>query len=121
MKIIIWRKIDGTVFEQCPVISSKNPSQTEDEFLDNLIEKTRKRIPEFNDYTAFKFDKAEFYSKLGPNPNIDKARMSVSGNVTTDPSIKTPEEIRIDKVNNVRTKLKSLGLTDDELDTINIK
>lgn len=118
-KIKVFKSPNGNVSVAVFNLNAMRPGETEEEFIErecrDKIRPTHKPdVLEFNS-TRQEIDTV---IKTSPKGHFERLKVSNSGKLEIDENKKTKKEISDEKKNSVSTKLKTLGLTQDEVDII---
>lgn len=110
-KVVIWQNPDGSVQIQSFIEKAKLPWQTEDEFIEQEIQKNLAQ-PAFKNLPYQICDAAEIDLS-----NKRKLRMK-DGKLHVDDSVVTNEKKNDKKLESIKAELKKIGLSDDAIELV---
>jgi len=118
-KVILWRNPDGTVRATYFIREAIKNDETEDQFIERQVDYLRKSHSDFTDLRTFPSTKEDITDQLQkPKGHWERLRMDPDGTLKIDETIKTKEEVRLEKKQGAIDKLKAIGLSDDEINAM---
>jgi len=114
-KVKVFERPDGHIEVFHFNLRLKNPGESDDDFINRVMSKLKRDRPDYLTYTEHDKDSDDV-----PNDrkDRDKWRLKPSGKVEVDNSIETDKEKKDKSRKDAKTKLKALGLTDEEVDVL---
>lgn len=113
-KRIVWRKPDGSFLVTTLCDSGQRKGEVDEDYILRTISSLRLT----DEY--FVIDKSEFTQLLSGIPDADKrkVRCGSDGKLYYDATIKTQRQSDLEKAISIKTKLNSIGFSDDEIKLI---
>ena len=119
-KHILFKKPDGTIMTMTFLEDGRREGEADDDFIKREVDKLLAERPSFANYQRFEISRSDLRSAIDKTPQKSKRylKCDVTGKLSHDETIKTQMDLRSDRIGSAREKLKVLGLTNSELDTI---
>ena len=119
-KHVVLRRPDGSFITMTFISEGRQQGETDAQFIEREYNKLITERPSFAMFQRFDMMRADIKSAIDKTPQKSKRylRCDATGKLSHDPTIKTPMDLRAERISSARIKLKVLGLTDSELDTV---
>jgi len=117
--IKVWVRPDGTNIRMFFIKRAMLPNETEQDFIDRMVTKTKLKHPEMNGFQEFTFTRQDIKNAIGNQKNAkEKVRINPGGNLFVDNSVQSGKEKGKIKRSAAKADLASAGISADTIKEI---